>query len=69
MQIKEFLISRRSELVNMFYENYYIETDEFKLRLRGGEEEEAIRSLSTASCGMIIDVITGVKERDFESIG
>ncbi|MDE8610634.1 hypothetical protein, partial [Listeria monocytogenes] len=23
MQIKEFLISRRSELVNMFYENYY----------------------------------------------
>ncbi|EMV4848124.1 STAS domain-containing protein, partial [Listeria monocytogenes] len=36
MQIKEFLISRRSELVNMFYENYYIETDEFKLRLRGG---------------------------------
>ncbi|EOG7800882.1 STAS domain-containing protein, partial [Listeria monocytogenes] len=27
MQIKEFLISRRSELVNMFYENYYIETD------------------------------------------
>lgn len=33
MQIKEFLISRRSELVNMFYENYYSETDEFKLRL------------------------------------
>lgn len=25
MQIKEFLISRRSELVNMFYENYYSE--------------------------------------------
>ncbi|CCO64240.1 RsbT co-antagonist protein rsbRD [Listeria monocytogenes serotype 4b str. LL195] len=69
MQIKEFLISRRSELVNMFYENYYSETDEFKLRLSSGEEEASIRALSTASCGMIIDVITGVKERDFESIG
>ncbi|EGT2024305.1 STAS domain-containing protein, partial [Listeria monocytogenes] len=65
MQIKEFLISRRSELVNMFYENYYIETDEFKLRLSSGEEEVSIRALSTASCGMIIDVITGVKKRDF----
>lgn len=46
MQIKEFLISRRSELVNMFYENYYIETDEFKLRLSSGEEEVSIRALS-----------------------
>ncbi|HAC3176725.1 TPA_asm: STAS domain-containing protein [Listeria innocua] len=69
MQIKEFLISRRSELVNNFYDNYYIQTDEYKLRLSAGEDEQSIRSLSTASCGMIIDVITGVKERDFENIG
>ncbi|MBC1383387.1 STAS domain-containing protein [Listeria innocua] len=69
MQIKEFLISRRSELVNNFYDNYYVQTDEYKLRLSAGEEEQSIRSLSTASCGMIIDVITGVKERDFENIG
>ncbi|MBC1252135.1 STAS domain-containing protein [Listeria welshimeri] len=69
MQIQQFLVSRRSELVKMFYENYYIETDEFKLRLSSGESEESIRSLSTASCGMIIDEITGVKKLDFESIG
>ncbi|MBC1377807.1 STAS domain-containing protein [Listeria innocua] len=69
MQIKEFLISRRSELVNNFYDNYYVHTDEYKLRLSAGEDEQSIRSLSTASCGMIIDVITGVKERDFENIG
>lgn len=62
-------MERRSILVNMFYENYYINTDEYKLRLSGGEDEASIRSLSTASCGMIIDVITGVKERDFENIG
>ncbi|EAG9434297.1 STAS domain-containing protein [Listeria innocua] len=69
MQIKEFLISRRSEVVNNFYDNYYTQTDEYKLRLSAGEDEQSIRSLSTASCGMIIDVITGVKERDFENIG
>ncbi|EKY4025568.1 STAS domain-containing protein [Listeria innocua] len=69
MQIKEFLISRRSEIVNNFYDNYYTQTDEYKLRLSAGEDEQSIRSLSTASCGMIIDVITGVKERDFENIG
>lgn len=69
MQIKEFLIRRRSEVVNNFYDNYYTQTDEYKLRLSAGEDEQSIRSLSTASCGMIIDVITGVKERDFESIG
>ncbi|EAF5657236.1 STAS domain-containing protein [Listeria innocua] len=69
MQIKEFLIRRRSEVVNNFYDNYYTQTDEYKLRLSAGEDEQSIRSLSTASCGMIIDVITGLKERDFESIG
>ncbi|MBC2153324.1 STAS domain-containing protein [Listeria innocua] len=69
MRIKEFLISRRSEVVNNFYDNYYTQTDEYKLRLSAGEDEQSIRSLSTASCGMIIDVITGVKERDFENIG
>ncbi|EFR93708.1 STAS domain-containing protein [Listeria innocua] len=69
MQIKEFLIRRRSEVVNNFYDNYYTQTDEYKLRLSAGEDEQSIRSLSTASCGMIIDVITGVKERDFENIG
>ncbi|HAA8167780.1 TPA_asm: STAS domain-containing protein, partial [Listeria monocytogenes] len=35
MQIKQFLVERRSILVNMFYENYYINTDEYKLRLSG----------------------------------
>lgn len=63
------MISCCLELVNMFYENYYIEMDEFKLRFCGGEEEEVICLLSIVLCGMIIDVIIGVKEWDFESIG
>ncbi|AHI56147.1 STAS domain-containing protein [Listeria ivanovii] len=69
MQISQILIRHREELMEAFYEEYYTKTDEYKLRLNAGEEEESIRSLSMNSCAMIIDSITGAKERDFNTIG
>lgn len=69
MQISQILISRRAELVDAFYDDYYTKTDEYKLRLNEGESEESICSLSKSSCGMIIDAVTGEKEPDFSTIG
>lgn len=69
MPISQILIRRRTELIDSFYEEYYTNTDEYKLRLDAGEGEESIGSLSRNSCGMIIDAITKEQKPNFNSIG